>query len=52
MPAFESRQSVVLFSSHLVEQVPRFAYEAFDIVIDKFPRVESLYGIDLEPITF
>ena len=52
MPVFESRQNVILFSSHSIEQVPKFAYEAFDILIDKFSHVENLYGVHLEPITF
>lgn len=52
MSVFESRQNIILFSLHSVEQIPKFAYESFDILIEKFPHVEHLYGIHLEPITF
>ena len=50
IPVFESRQNVILFSPHSIEQVSKFACETFDILIDKFPHVENLYGIYLEPI--
>ena len=52
MPVFEGRQNVILFSVQSIEQVPKFAYKTFDILIDKFPHVENLYSIHLEPITF
>ena len=45
MLVFESCQNVILFSLHSIEQVPKFAYETFGILIDKFPYVENLYDV-------
>ena len=52
MPVFEGHQNVILFSTHSIEQVPELENKTFDILIDKFPDTENLYGVHLEPVTF
>ena len=52
MPVFENQRNVILFSACGIESVPKFVYETFDVLIEKFPHVENLCGVHLESITF